>query len=232
MYEKKKKGLSTKLCVTLLALALVLGCAVGGTLAWLTAQTDTVVNTFTVGDIEIDLWEPKYDPETNWMDENTPVKSNTYKIVPGIVLPKDPLIEMKAGSEPCWLFMKMEKKNVIEGITLSTVYRWWNVLENEDDVYYIEYTPDNEYVSKYFDENGLAENVDIPFFGKQWQAITVSGDITKEDMATINANGGMELNFTAYAVQHEGFATAADAWQVIKDTYLSDTSTTPTTSAE
>ena len=48
---KKKAWLSA------LAVVLVLCCAVGGTLAWLTQKTDAVVNTFTVGDINITLTE-------------------------------------------------------------------------------------------------------------------------------------------------------------------------------
>lgn len=220
MKQKKTSGMSFRLCATLLALALVLGCGIGGTLAWLTAQTDPVVNTFTVGDINIELWEYKYIPETNKLDEYTWVTSNTYKILPGSVLPKDPFILMKEGSEPCWLFMKMEKKNFVEGINHSNAWaRYWNKLESEDDVYYIEYTPENDAVALFFDNNGIAEEQEIHFFGKQLQAITVSGDLTKEDMAEINAKGGMELNFTAYAVQRYGFETAADAWAVIKSTY-------------
>ena len=48
----KKKG-----WLSVVALVLVLCCAVGGTLAWLTDTTDPVTNTFTVGDIDIDLTE-------------------------------------------------------------------------------------------------------------------------------------------------------------------------------
>ena len=48
---KKKVWLSAA------AIALVLCCAVGGTLAWLSAKTDPINNTFTVGDISIQLAE-------------------------------------------------------------------------------------------------------------------------------------------------------------------------------
>ncbi len=220
MKQKKTSGMSFRLCATLLALALVLGCGIGGNLAWLTAQTDPVVNTFTVGDINIELWEPKYDPETNKLDEYTRVTSNTYKILPGSVLPKDPQIEIKEGSEPCWLFMKMEKKDFVEGISHSAAGKLWTELEDESGVYYIEYTPDNNnFKNYYFDTNGLSREMNIRFFANQIQTIVVSGDITKEKMTEINENGGMEMNFTAYAVQRYGFETAADAWAVVKSTY-------------
>ena len=50
----KKKIVSL---VLVFALALALG--IGGTVAWLTAQTQSVVNTFTIGDINIELDETK-----------------------------------------------------------------------------------------------------------------------------------------------------------------------------
>ena len=46
-----------KIWLSVAALALVLCCAVGGTLAWLTDKTEPVKNTFTIGDINIDLSE-------------------------------------------------------------------------------------------------------------------------------------------------------------------------------
>ena len=42
-----------KFLALILALALLAGTAVGGTLAWLTADTETVENTFTASDIQI-----------------------------------------------------------------------------------------------------------------------------------------------------------------------------------
>lgn len=56
-----------KVLISVTALALVICCAIGGTLAWLSTKTDPVVNTFTVGDIDIELSETTKD----------------YKMVPG-----------------------------------------------------------------------------------------------------------------------------------------------------
>ena len=52
----KKKTLALVLALTLLVAGVI-----GGTLAWLTDQTDEVKNTFTVGDINIDLTETTTD---------------------------------------------------------------------------------------------------------------------------------------------------------------------------
>ena len=80
----KKKGLAL-----VLALALMVVGAVAGTLAWLTAKSDTVVNTFTTSDIKVELKE-------------TPA---TYKMIPGYTIKKDPQAKVLNGSEDCFLFV-------------------------------------------------------------------------------------------------------------------------------
>ena len=93
-----------------LAVLLVLGCSVGATLAYLTATTETVTNTFTVGKVDITLQEHKYDESSNSLGTDT-VQSNTYKLIPGKHMPKDPFVTVKAGSEKCWLFVRIDEAN-------------------------------------------------------------------------------------------------------------------------
>lgn len=54
----KKKSLISMI----VALSLTATIMVGATLAYMTAQTDEVVNTFTIGNVDITLTEPKWDP--------------------------------------------------------------------------------------------------------------------------------------------------------------------------
>lgn len=70
----------------LVAMVLVVGCIIGGTLAWLTTKTDAVVNTFTAGDIDVTLTETKEE----------------YKMVPGRIIHKDPKVTVEKGSEECY----------------------------------------------------------------------------------------------------------------------------------
>ena len=65
---KANKTVSMKVVVVLLALVLLIGCAAGGTIAWLMTNTDPVENTFSASDIQIDLKETTGD---------------TYKLIPG-----------------------------------------------------------------------------------------------------------------------------------------------------
>ena len=94
MYAKKNSG--KKVFAMLLALALVIGCGIGGTIAWLMSNTGTITNTFTSSDLTITLTESKPD-------------NQTAKMVPGAVIAKDPTVTVKGSSEDCYVFVKIEK---------------------------------------------------------------------------------------------------------------------------
>lgn len=113
-----------------LAVLLVLGCSVGATLAWLTATTNEVKNTFTVGNVEITLQEHKYVAATNSLDTTTTVTdkvvdgkrtaANSYKLIPGSDMPKDPFVTVKGGSEKCWLFVLVKEENNVLSVDSVT----------------------------------------------------------------------------------------------------------------
>lgn len=112
----KKKVLS------IVAVVLVLCCAIGGTLAWLTDTTNPVVNTFTVGDINIELKET----------------TTNYKMVPGNTIAKDPKVTVQANSEACWLFVKVEKSTNFENFMTWAIADGWQLVPGETNVYYRE----------------------------------------------------------------------------------------------
>lgn len=196
---KKFRELSGKLVVAMLAVTLLIGCAIGGTVAWLTANTTPVVNTFTYGDINIELFEHNYIASSNKLGTNEVKTVNDYKIIPGVNLPKDPTVRVKGGSEACWLFIKVEKTGtfVENKVTYSvkTGENGWTALNNESGVYYREV----DAVTQNTTFNILTDN-----------QVTVSEDLTKEDIKDITGN--QVLKFTAYAVQKDGIADVATAW--------------------
>ena len=106
------------LAVAMFALVAVL--AIGGTIAWLTAGTDPVSNTFTTSDIEIDLEETTVD----------------YKMVPGTVITKDPKLTVEADSEACWLFVKVEKSANFDTFMTYDMDDSWSKLSGVTGVYY------------------------------------------------------------------------------------------------
>ena len=195
MSKRKKKGVSTKVFLSLLALVLVAGCAVGGTIAWLTATTEPVVNTFTYGKIKIDLAE---------------TTGTKYKIIPGVNISKDPKVTVKADSEACWLFVKVAEEGtfVADKVTYS-IAEGWKVLDatNHPGVYYREVdavTADTNF-------NVLAGDTTYPN-----GVVTVSENLTKKDIKGLTETRP-QLIFTAYAVQKDGINTAADAWAQVSN---------------
>lgn len=208
---KNRRNVSNKTVAILLALVLAIGCAVGGTLAWLISQTDSVVNTFTYGDINIDLYEHEYNAGENNLGTEKTRKVDNYKIIPGVDLPKDPTVEVKANSEACWLFVKVKEENWNNKVSYSIADGWTkgDGTSIPQNVYYreVEAAIAKAGVSYYIlkGDTTYANGV-----------VTVSDTLTKEDIKGITTNP--TLTFTAYAVQKDGSTNAADAWAKIPAT--------------
>lgn len=172
----KKKRISL-----VMALILVLSLAIGGTLAWLTTKTQEVKNTFTVGDINITLTETTTD----------------YKMVPGNEISKDPKVTVKANSEACWLFVKVDKSSNFDSFMTYEIAEGWNALAGQEGVYYREVN---------------ATTADVNFAVLKGNEVTVNNTVTKEMMNNLTDATRPTLTFTAYAIQKDGLATAAAAW--------------------
>ena len=181
-----RRSVSSRTFIAMLALVLVIGCAVGGTIAWLTAQTDPVVNTFTYGDINIELTEAKPD-------------NRQAKIIPGVDIEKDPKVTVKANSEACWLFVKVEEEGtfVANKVTYSIADGW-----TKGDGTNI---PANVY---YRAVDAVTNDTDFAVLKDN--KIYVSEELSKSDIQSISAQP--KLTFTAYAVQKDGIADADTAW--------------------
>ena len=180
-----------KATIAVTALLLVLCFAIGGTLAWLVDESDKVVNTFTYGDINIELSE---------------TTGTNYKMIPGNDITKNPKVTVEANSEACWLFVKVEKSdNYADYLANYTIADGWNELDGVAGVYYREVDAATALAGE--DYQVLAGD-----------KVTVLDTVTKSMMEDIKNNVVDEptLTFTAYAVQKDGFDTAALAWAEIK----------------
>lgn len=105
----KKKTLTIAI-----ALVLVVALAVGATYAYLTAQTGEVKNTFVAGGAvdqsALELYEHKANQNkdgTYTLDTTKPTTANSYTVMPGVDLPKDPTVEVTAANGPYYLFVKV-----------------------------------------------------------------------------------------------------------------------------
>lgn len=210
---RQRKLRNRRIALTVCLMLVVMVASIGGTVAWLTAQTAPVVNTFTYGDINIDLYEHEYDATKHELT-NVVTKTgvNNYKIIPGVNLPKDPTVEVKAGSEACWLFVKVEAEN-------------WPTFTGDAKISYAVKTGDGGWTQG--DGTNIPANVyyravgattaDTTFKVLADDQVTVSENLTKEEVGTLKENQP-KLTFTAYAVQKDGIADAATAWLKVPTT--------------
>ena len=111
MYAKKASG--KKIATVLLAVVVLIGGTIGGTLAWLSAQSEVVTNTFTVGKIEIELKEHDLNDDGTLDTANEVNENKDYKVVPGDTQPKDPFVRVKAQSEKCYVYVCITNELVI-----------------------------------------------------------------------------------------------------------------------
>ena len=184
----RRRSVSSRAFIALLELVLVIGCVAGGTVAWLVATSDTVTNTFTYGNIDITLTE---------------TTGTSYKIIPGTDITKNPKVTVTAGSEACWLFVKVEESGtfVADKVTYA-IDKDWTALEGEKGVYY---------------RKVAAVTADTDFSVLEGNKITVKDTLTKGDIKDIAATNPT-LTFTAYAVQQENIPDAATAWKAANPT--------------
>ena len=184
----KKKTIALIVCLTL-----IIGCAVGGTIAWLTDKTAAVTNTFTAGDVDIDL------TETDVEGDGT-LTANSYKMVPGNTITKDPKVTVVAGSEACWLFVKVEKSNNFDTFMTYTMADGWTALNGVSGVSGVYYR----------EVAATSVNTDFPVIKDN--RVSVKGEVTKAQLDALNEGTQPTLKFTAYACQKDNITSAADAW--------------------
>lgn len=200
MYAKKNKTL--KALVAVLSMVLVMCLSVAGTLTYLQDMTEPVINTFSPSNIGLTLTETNVDGDS--------VTANTYKMVPGVDIVKDPKVTVLANSEACWLFVKVDTANDVAKFLDYSIDTGWQLVPNTENVYY-----------KQHEATGNSDGTPISVL--TGDKVTVKNTVTKGDMSalynedgTVKTNALPKLTFTAYAVQQEGFTTAEAAWAEAK----------------
>lgn len=164
-----RKALMLILCAALLVSATVMG-----TLAYLTAESGPVTNTFTVGNITITLAEQEKGP---------------FKIVPGATDDKDPTVTVKSGSEACYVYALVTNNLVLEnGTTVATVdvntTQWTSIG-----------TSGNKTLYRYYQTVNAADaDVPVPVFTE----VTYSSDINEDNIEYLD---GKTIVIKAYAHQ-------------------------------
>ena len=204
-----------KKLMTVLALVLVIAMSVAGTYAYLTSA-DQVVNTFTVGDVQIKLDEAKANADGSLVANADRVKANSYKLLPGHTYNKDPMVTVLKGSESSYVKMTVTFSNAAEldaifapnGADMTSIFNGYNSANwiykgNTEDT-----TANTRTYEFWYKETVAAPDADVAL-DALFDSITVPGGIKNDQLKTIE---GMTITVNAYAIQADGFANAEAAW--------------------
>ena len=204
-----------KLLIMSVAMVLVCAFAVGMTLAYLTS-TDRVVNTFTVGNVQIKLDEAKVNLDGTPVQDADRVKANSYKLIPGHTYTKDPTVTVLSGSESSYIKMTVtfSKSRELDAIFAPTGADLTSIFKGYDSTNWIckgntEDASANTRTYEFWYKEAVAAptaNVELdPLF----DSITVPDTITNTQLGTIE---GMKITVNSYAIQADGFQTPEAAW--------------------
>lgn len=185
-----KKAL--KISALLMAFVLVIAGTVGVTLALLTSKSETVTNTFSIGNVKISLAETTTD--------------NDYKLIPGNTISKDPTITVGADSEDCWIYVRLEVANDLAAVLTLDYDAAWEVKSTTAG------TATTVIILK--PKATKTANDKIAVFGDN--NILVKDNATADDLDKANDK---TLVVTAYAVQKANVDDADDAWTALQQAF-------------
>lgn len=201
-----KKILLSAVCILAVA-----GISVMGTLAYLTDSTEEVVNTFTMGNVDITLDEAAVDANGVAIQGDDRVTGNKYKMIPGKSYDKDPTVTVVKGSEESYVRMLLtvncwKEINAIchphGDTTLGTFFegyeaQTWKFVKETDNV-------DNThtYEFRYYTTVSAAEATEDVKLEALFTKFKVPGFFTGEDLKQLN---DFKITVNAHAIQATGF---------------------------
>lgn len=208
--RRRRRRSTLKPLLVAMAVVLLIGCVAGGTLAWLTSTPSAVTNTFTTSDITITL------------DETKGGEKKEFKMIPGWTIDKDPKVTVTAGSEACYVFVKVTESTNFGNFMSYEIADGWTQLVDKDGknvtgVYY-----------RIVDE---ASKMGVAYSVLKNDKVSVLSTVTKDAMNALTPATYPTLTFQAAAIQYEKTNNTAfsaiDAYNAID--WNAAAATTPTT---
>lgn len=201
--KKAKKIVALLLCAVLL-----IGATIAGTVAYLMDVNNNVINTITIGEVDIYVDEAEVDEYGFTEDKTVRTDGNDYKLVPGRTYTKDPTIHVSNNSEPSYIFVQLQngllpdeyRNDIIDGdeIEDQILGNGWIPVPDKNGVYYQLWEGSEE-------KEGYTDLVIFEYF-------TIDAEATAEDLAAFD---GRIITVTAHAIQEYGFADASEAWAAV-----------------
>ncbi len=199
--------------VAAIAVMLVAALVVGGTLAYFTDKSDAKVNTFTVGNVKIDL------TETAWN------ANESRTLVPGKFYDKNPTITVKDNSQDAYVFLKLDLNKYVSLINLMGVDAYKNNIGGLKG----DYPGFIEFVGQLSDNNRLRADVLDRWFGgvnhADWKVMNLT-ELKAAVAAAENGKNPPHLVVVLGYQQNGGVVKAGDAVKFMDKFGMPDTVTT------
>lgn len=211
----------SKVVLMVLCAVAVITVSVLGTLAYLTSQ-DVVVNTFTLGKVNITLDETAVNTDGTPIANADRVKENKYHLVPGNTYVKDPTMTVVKGSEESYvrMLLTINCSKEFDDIFAPEVADLTSIFNGYDA---------NNWIYAETTRNETANTVTYEFRYKEtvkpsvdndivleplFDSITVPGEFDSDDMASIS---NLKITVVGHAIQKSGFNSADAAWTAFND---------------
>ena len=203
------------ICICVIA---VLTVSIVGTLAYLT-DTDSAVNTFTIGQVHITVDEAKVNADGTPVAGANRVKANEYHILPGLKYTKDPAVTVIGGSEDAYVRMVLTVHSASDVQAVLTKYNLgdFSVLIGGWDkntwLYegFTEDTTNNTISFEFRYKEVVAKSTTDTKLTALFDTLIVPGEITGEEMKDLY-DGGFKMEVFGHAIQAAGFDTEDAAW--------------------
>ena len=212
---EKSKVLITILCAVLLVTVSVLG-----TIAYLTSQ-DEVVNTFTIGKVNISLDEAAVYADGTEIPGADRVKKNNYHLIPGQTYVKDPTVTVKAGSEDSYVRMLLtlncaDEFDAIYAPNKADLTTIFNGYDASNWVYetVTRDTAKNTITYEFRYKEIVANSATDTKLEALFDSITVPSSFDSKDMESI---ANLKITVVGHAIQATGFANAESAWTAFNE---------------
>ena len=203
------------ICICVIA---VLTVSLVGTLAYL-LDTDSAVNTFTMGQVHISVDEAKVNADGTPVAGADRVKANEYHVLPGVEYTKDPAVTVNGGSEDAYVRMILTVHNASDVQAILTKYNLgdFSVLIGGWDkntwLYegFTEDTTNNTISFEFRYKEVVAKSTTDTKLKALFDTLIVPGEITGQEMKDLY-DGGFKMEVFGHAIQAAGFDTEDAAW--------------------
>ena len=203
----------TKALLAVCSLIALMVATAFGTLAYLT-DTDSIANTFTVGNVDIDLYEYVTD------DQGAQVKTDTGKafedIIPGQTYAKKPVVQVKANSENAYVRMLLtvtyleSADNVLADHNYTAWFDFDNTVWSAPQLIKTEKADGK--ITRVFEaryKNIVEKPASDTELAALFTKVSIPGALDNTELATLE---GFQVDLTANAIQAVGFENADAAW--------------------